>query len=250
MLEAAFWGFVGGAALLLGAAVAVLTTVPKRVVGIIMAFGAGVLISAVAFELTDEAFREGGADAVAGGLAAGALVYWGANRVLQRRSGGSGDALAITVGAVLDGIPESAAIGLTVLNGGGVSAALVAAVFLSNIPESLSASTEFRAKGWPAARTLGLWTVVAAVSALAAAAGYVLLDGAGGNLLGGIQAFAGGAILVMLVDTMIPEAFVAVGERHGRPADTRFERRLQRNQWLGLVTTFGFALAYLLSTLE
>jgi ZIP family zinc transporter len=248
MGEAVFWGFVGGAALLLGAAVAVITTVPKRVVGIIMAFGAGVLISALAFELTDEAYRVGGADAVAGGLAAGALVYWGANRLLQRRSGGGG-ALGITIGAVLDGIPESAAIGLTVLNGS-VSAALVAAVFLSNIPESLSASTEFRAKGRPAAWILGLWGAVAAVSALAAGVGYVALDGAGGNLLGGIQAFAGGAILVMLVDTMIPEAFVAVGERHGRPADTRFERRLQRNQWLGLVTTLGFALAYLLSTLE
>ena len=248
MGEAVFWGFVGGAALLLGAAVAVITTVPKRVVGIIMAFGAGVLISALAFELTDEAYRVGGADAVAGGLAAGALVYWGANRLLQLRSGGGG-ALGITIGAVLDGIPESAAIGLTVLNGS-VSAALVAAVFLSNIPESLSASTEFRTKGRPVAWILGLWGAVAAVSALAAGVGYVALDGAGGNLLGGIQAFAGGAILVMLVDTMIPEAFVAVGERHGRPADTRFERRLQRNQWLGLVTTLGFALAYLLSTLE
>lgn len=96
MGEAVFWGSVGGAALQLGAAVAVITTVPKRVVGIIMACGAGGLISAVAFELTDEAYRVGGADAVAGGRAAGALVYWGANRLLQRRSGG-GDALGITM---------------------------------------------------------------------------------------------------------------------------------------------------------
>lgn len=260
MLEAAFWGFVGGASLLLGAAAGLFLRIPQRTIGIVMAFGAGVLISALAFELTDEADRLGGADAVAVGLALGGIVYWGANRILDRRGAAhrkrstgrqeEGNPGAITLGAVLDGIPESAAIGLTILAGKGVSIALVAAVFLSNVPESLSAATGFTKAGWSRGRVLGMWALVAAVSALSAAAGYALLDGASGNVLGGIQAFAAGAILVMLVDTMIPEAF-EVATVDATPEERRFvERMLTGNAWLGLFTCLGFALAYLLSTVE
>jgi ZIP family zinc transporter len=237
VLEAFFWGFVGGAALLLGAIVGLRFTVPGRVLGAIMAFGAGVLISAASFDLTAEAFLTGGRDAAAGGLAAGALAFFFTNRMIgkrQRAVGGRVDpSLPLVVGAVLDGIPESAAIGISLLGGEGVSVAVVVAVFLSNVPESLSATADMQSDHSPRF-ILGMWGIVALVCAAAAALGYGALDGAGDNLLGFINAFAAGAILTMLADSMIPEAF----EHEHRSFAT------------GLITTLGFALAALLTTLE
>jgi ZIP family zinc transporter len=242
MLEAAFWGFVGGAALLLGAAIGLAWTVPRRVIGLVMAFGAGVLVSALAFELTAEAVRGGGWDATAAGLAAGSLAFFLGDRALARRGGedrkrssGPGPdaaALGIVLGAILDGIPESAAIGISLLDGEGVSVAVVVAVFLSNVPESMSAAAGLRAT-WPRARILGLWGVVALVSALAAALGYAVLGELSGDWVAFTQAFAAGAILTMLADTMFPEAYEAEG----------------RSPFTGVVTTLGFALSALLSSL-
>jgi zinc transporter, ZIP family len=238
MLEAAWWGFVGGVALLVGAGIGLWAHVSRRTIGWVMAFGSGVLISALAFELTAEAFRLGGADAVASGLGAGALVYFAGDAIIDRRGGenrkrssqkDAGTASAIVLGAVLDGIPESAAIGLTVLDGGKVSSAVVAAVFLSNIPESLSAATGLREHHRPL-WILGLWAGVTVVSALAAGAGYGLMGGASGNVTGFVEAFAAGAVLTMLADTMMPEAF----ENGGRAT--------------GLLTVLGFSLAFLLSS--
>ena len=226
MLEAALWGFVGGFALLLGAGVALAVRVPPRVVGAIMAFGAGVLISAATFDLTEEAFVAGGKDVAAGGLAAGALSFFVASRLVK-----GGGAVPIVVGAVLDGIPESAAIGISLLDPSGVSTAVVVAVFLSNVPESLSASAELRAQR-SARSVLGLWLGVAVACTAAAAAGYGLLDGASGDVLGFVNAFAAGAIVTMLADSMIPDAF----------DDER------RSLATGLVVTLGFALAALLTS--
>lgn len=240
MLEAAFWGFVGGFALLIGAAAGLRIGPSQRVIGLIMAFGSGVLISALTFELTDEAFRRGGTDAVALGLAVGALSFFAGDWIIDRRggehrkrSGGQqqgGSGAAIVVGALLDGIPESAAIGISLVGGGSVGVAVVAAVFLSNMPESLSAATGLRKAGHSPRWILGLWLAVALISALAAALGYGLLGGASPDLVAFIQAFAAGAILTMLADTMMPEAF-----EHGGSV-------------VGLVTVTGFALAFLLST--
>ena len=225
MLQAALWGFVGGAALLVGAVLGLAVRVPQRVVGAVMAFGAGVLISAVAFDLVEEGFERAGVGPVLIGLGAGALVFSAGDAVLDRaggdqrkRSGGQqagGAAMAIALGAVLDGIPESAAIGVTLLGGGGVGVAVVAAVFLSNVPESLSAAVGLRKAGHSARWILGLWLAVAVVSAIAAAVGYAVLGGAPASTVAAVQAFAGGAILAMLADTMMPEAFEDTGPLTG-----------------------------------
>jgi zinc transporter, ZIP family len=167
VLEAAFWGFVGGLALLVGAVLGLALRVSPRVIGAVMAFGAGVLISAVAFELVEEAFDAAGAVPVVLGLIGGSLVFFAGDWVLdhrggqnRKRSGGqqaAGAAGAIVLGAMLDGIPESAAIGVSLLGGGSVGVAVVVAVFLSNIPESMSAAVGLRRAGHLVRWILGLW---------------------------------------------------------------------------------------------
>jgi len=249
MLEAAAWGLVGASSLLFGAVIALRISVSNRVLGLILGFGAGTLISAVAFELTEEAYNLGGADAVAGGLAAGALAYFAGNLAIDRRGAdqrmhpaGRADAesaSALLLGAVLDGIPESAVIGISLIEGGGVGIPILAAVFLSNMPESLSSSRGMKEQGLSTVHILRTWTLVCLVSALAAALGYGLLKDASGNVVGLIQAFAGGAVLTMLASTMLPTANTL--EKDAGPV---------LRGAVGLATVLGFALAYLLSTLE
>jgi zinc transporter, ZIP family len=240
-LAAGFWGFVGGASLLMGALVGIYAGASRRTIATVMALGAGVLISSVAFELMDEAYQIGGFDASALGLSLGAVAFFFADREVNRRggtrrknSGGKqGDsASAIAIGALLDGIPESAAIGISLLEGGGISAALVAAVFLSNVPEGLSSASGMRQAGRSTPHILGLWGGVTIASAVASLLGYFFLAGAPENLVAGIQAFAAGAILTMLASTMMPEAYEEGGEI------------------VGLVTAVGFLLSFVLSHLE
>jgi ZIP family zinc transporter len=241
MLEAGFWGLVGGFALLIGAAVGLKVPASQRVVGLVMAFGAGVLISALSFELTEEAFERGGIDAVAFGLAGGAIAFFAGDLIIDRRGGNhrkrsggeqtGGSPTAIVLGALLDGIPESVAIGVSLVGGGTVATPVVVAVFLSNVPESLAAAKGLIKAGHSQRYVMGLWTAVTIVSAVAAAAGYALLGDASGNVVAAIEAFAAGAILTMLADTMMPEAF-----QHGGAT-------------VGLVTVLGFALAFYLSTM-
>lgn len=239
MLLAGFWGFVGGFALLVGAVLGLRVGASNRLIGLVMAFGAGVLVSAVAFELTEEAFAGGGSAAVVPGLLGGALTFFAGDWVLDHRGGNhrkrsdgqqaAGAAGAIVLGSLLDGIPESVAIGVSLLDGGAVGLPVVAAVFLSNVPESLSAATGLRKAGHSTRWILGLWTAVALASAVAAALGYALLGGVPPTVIAIIQAFAAGAILTMLADTMMPEAF-----EHGGAA-------------VGVVTSLGFTVAFLLS---
>src|SRR5580765_169202 len=208
----------------------------------IMAFGSGVLISAVSFELVEEAFnRAHGQGRVALGLCAGSVIFFIGVLLIDRigvahrkHSGGKqaeGTALAITLGIVLDGIPESVVLGLTVV-GGSVSVAFLVAVALSNVPEAIAASTGLATAGWSTRRILGLWTLVALVSGLAALAGFTVFDSAAPGTIAFVLSFAAGAILTMLADTMMPEAF-----QHG-------------GKLVGLVTTLGFGLACALSALQ
>jgi ZIP family zinc transporter len=245
MLEAAFWGVASAISLPLGALIALQWQVPARVLGLVMGFGAGALISAVAFELVDEAVAvSGGTGFVGLGLAAGALTFFAGDWYIDRQGGEErksvaaeqreGNPRAIVLGTVLDGVPESIVIGgsLVVGVGGGVSAALIAATFLSNFPESLAASVGLVESGMSRGRLLGMWAGIVLMSGTAATCGYVLLDNASPNLASFIQTFAAGAMLTMLADTMMPEAF----EEGGKP--------------VGLLTVLGFALAAWLSSFE
>lgn len=244
MLQAAGWGLLAGSALLVGALVGYLVRVPRGVVASVMGFGSGVLLSAVSFDLIAEAHELGGLLATAVGAALGALVYTAANVALakrgarhRKRSGGlqpseseqSGSGTAIAVGALLDGIPESVVIGASLLSGGGVSVVTVAAVFISNVPEGLSSAAGMRRAGRSRRYVFGLWIAIAVVSGLASMAGYGLLADAAPQWLAAITAFAGGAILSMVADTMIPEAF---DDAH---------------LLVGLVTVAGFLTAFALS---
>jgi ZIP family zinc transporter len=242
VIEAFGWGTLAASSLVLGGLAAVLWTFSSRALGLVMAFGAGVLISAVAYDLVLDAYETSTGDGVALGLAAGALMFFAGDAWLDRRGAAQrkrsqrvpadGEALPIVLGIVLDGIPESIVIGVGLLAGEGVGLAVLAAVFLSNLPEAVAATVGLRRGGTSTARVLGLWIVVALVSGLASLAGYVAFDGASPSVLAFVTAFAGGAVLTMLADTMMPEAY-----EHG-------------GKLVGLLTTLGFGLAFALSQLE
>ncbi|WP_433315055.1 ZIP family metal transporter [Micromonospora sp. CA-269861] len=243
-LQAGGWGLLAGSALLVGAAVGWFAQVPQRIIASIMAFGAGVLLSAVSFELIAEAHAQGGLLPTALGAAVGAVVYTLANLALARhgarhrkRSGdqqpsesekpGSGSALA--VGALLDGVPESVVIGASLLGGGTVSLVTVAAVFLSNVPEGLSSAAGMRQAGRTRRYVFLLWTGIALISGVAALVGNTLLGGSPPEVLAAITALAAGAILAMITDTMVPEAFE------------------NAHLLVGLITVAGFLTAFALS---
>jgi ZIP family zinc transporter len=221
-LAAGLWGLIAGGALVVGAAIAWWVRVPPQIIAGIMAFGAGVLISALAFELVDDAVRTGGAIATTIGFLAGALVYVAADALLARRGARhrkrsadqqpsedeqSGSGAAIAIGALLDGIPESVVLGVSLIGGGTVSPAVLAAIFISNVPEGLSSAAGMKHAHRSAGYVFGVWGGIAVASGLASLIGYVALDGVSPALIAVITAIAAGAILAMLADTMIPEAF-------------------------------------------
>ncbi len=239
MLEAALWGLVTAGSLWVGALLAVFAKPSSRWIGLAMAFGSGALIAAVAYELVLEAFNT---DLVlaAAGFACGGLAFYVGDWLVDREGGHgrksamgehqlAGTANAIVLGTVLDGIPESFVLGASLLQEGVVPIAVVVGVFVSNVPESLSGTSGLLEAGWTRGRISAMWSGVVAASVIAAAAGWLLLNTmptAGGAFA---LAFAGGALLVMLADTLMPEAF----ELGGREA--------------GLVTALGFALGFALS---
>ena len=239
------WGLLAASSLVIGGALACFFTIPPRVIGFIMAFGAGVLISAVAFDLVEEAVDGTTHDWVAFvGIFSGCAVYAFGNWRIEQMGGGQrknasgaqqeGDALGIVLGTVLDGVPESLVIGLTLARGGGVGVAYLVAVFISNLPEAISSTSGLRVSGWTTARVLRMWVLIAVVSAFASLFGYGFFDGASDAAVAFVLTFAAGAILTMLADTMIPEAY-----------DTA-----RRSSAVGVATTMGFAVAFLLHALD
>jgi ZIP family zinc transporter len=243
-LQAGLWGLFSGGALLIGAAIGYRFELSKRRIAGIMAFGAGVLISALCFELMEEAFKEGGLRAACIGFAAGAIVYSAANWGLdflgakhRKRSQGQapvgddagGSGAAIAVGALLDGIPESIAIGLSMFAGTGASLVTVAAIFISNIPEGVSSAAGMKRSGRSAGFIFGIWTAIALISGLSALVGYTVFGNFSHETRAATTATAAGAILAMIADTMLPEAF----------ADA--------HNLSGLITAAGFLCAFALS---
>jgi zinc transporter, ZIP family len=221
------WGALAASSLVVGALLGVARPWPERLVGAVLAFGAGALISAVSFDLVEEGSRLGDPGTVGIGLGIGALVYFASDRAIEHRFSGGGAALAL--GAFLDGIPEQMVLGIGLATGEGVSVGLLVAIFVSNLPEAIGSSTDMRASGQTSGRIRLLWIAVAVVCTLATVLGYGLADSASDNFRAIINGFAAGALLVMLIDSMIPEA----AKKTGRLA--------------GLVTVLGFAVAFALS---
>ena len=219
MIEALGWGALAASSLVIGAALGLARDWPDRLVGLVLGFGAGALISAVSFELALEGIEEGGAAAAGIGLALGALTYFFLSRRIQ----------GLALGAFLDGVPEQLVLGIGIATGNGVSVGLLAAVFVSNLPEAIGSVDEMRSTRRSSAQIMRMWIVIAVVCALASVLGWVLADNIGGRVGGAINGFAAGALLVMLTDAMIPDA------------------HRQAGQTAGLVVVLGFAVATALS---
>jgi ZIP family zinc transporter len=240
-LEAGFWGLLAGSALIIGALIGYFGHLPHRWISVVMAFGAGVLLGVLSFDLMAEAYRAGGLGATAFGLIAGALVFTAVDYYLARRGAkhrkrsgqqqaeSDSDATAIAAGALLDGIPESIVIGLSLLYGGAVSVVAVIGIFVSNIPEGLSSATGMRRAGRSRRYVFGLWVGITLVSGAAALLGYSFFGGLPAEAVAVTLALAAGAVLAMVADTMMPEAFEGAHE------------------FAGLMTVLGFLVAFVLA---
>ncbi len=238
MLSALLWGGVAASSLLVGYVLAE-RGLSNRALGLTMGFGAGALISAIAYELVPESAIGAWETAVA--FLLGAVVFFSIDYLVDRWGGAhrkrlvgkkvEGSGAAIFIGTLLDAIPESLVLGIGLAMGGSVSVAFLAAVFVSNLPEGLAGTVNLSAAGHSRRSILGMWIVVVALSAAFTLLGYVAIQRIPAVDGSAVQAFAAGAVLTMLADAMMPEAF-----EHG-------------GRLVGLFTVLGFAAAAALSIL-
>ncbi len=219
-LSAGLWGLLGASSLIAGAALAFVLKLPRSVTAGIMSFGCGVLISAVAYDLLEDGFQEGGILPIVGGAIAGSAAYAIADWLVSNKGGhhrkqsgegeqqhaSEGGGLAIAIGSLLDGIPESIVLGLGLLTGHGVSLAMLAAIFLSNLPEGLSSALGMKVAGRSKTYIFGLWLTIVVVSGVASLIGAAAFGSAPAQIVAAVNAVAAGALLTMVVNTMIPEA--------------------------------------------
>jgi len=243
MLNAFFWGFVATFSLFVGGLIGILFKISKRPLGLIMAFGAGVLFSAVAYELVYKSLETSAKGGVfLFGILSGEVTFFMVDLLISKM-GASGRkkiagshpenmALPIILATILDGIPETLVIGISLLTGGKVGIGILVAVFISNLPEAIAGTSGMMAGAWKKSRILLLWLFIAVVCAFSSMAGYALFKNASPSVISFIQTFAGGAILVMLSNTMIPEAY----EHGGKLA--------------GIFTVLGFTIAVFVGVLE
>jgi ZIP family zinc transporter len=240
--EALGWGALAASSLMIGALLALPRRWPDAGVGLVLAFGAGALISSVSFELAEEGTKVGDPVWVGLGLGIGAFAYFLADGALARRTAGGRGAAgrrgasnagsALALGALLDGIPEQMVLGIGIAAGNGVGLGLLVAIWVSNLPEAIGSASDMKASGREQSAIIRLWGIVAVVCVVASVIGYAIADAASDDVKAAIDGFAAGALLVMLVDSMIPEAT----RKFGRKA--------------GLVTALGFAIAAALSGLS
>ena len=242
MLEAAIWGAIAGTSLLIGATIALVAHPSPRTVGLVMAFGAGTLIAAVSFDLIGDSLALEDSEFVAVAMLLGALMFFVGDTLVSSAGGhkrkslsvsedpeaidGEQDesGMAIVLGTVLDGVPESFVMGLALIEGGDEALGLIMAVFISNLPEAIGATSSLARSGWSKLRIMAMWAGIAAITAISSTLGYAFFDAAAGQTGARIEGFAAGAILAMLATTMIPESHRLAG------------------RLVGIVMTLGFAL--------
>ncbi len=217
---AMFYGLLTGLPLIAGAIITKFLTFNDKTIGVIMAFGSGVLIAVIAFSLMGEAYHLGGIIPVSVGFVAGAVIFSVGNHQINKRGaknrkrcygpevgGGKASGMALAVGSLMDNIPESAVIGVSLLSGSSVSSALLAGIIISNFPEAAASAQAMKITGRTQRYILGTWSMIAAVNVVAAAIGFLVLSQLGSEFTAFTLALAAEAILAMLAETMIPEAY-------------------------------------------
>ena len=237
---------------------------PRWATAGIMSFGCGVLISAVAYDLLEDGFQEGGIWPIVAGAVAGSIAYaiadWGVSRngghhrkqsgPSQQQRASEGGGLALAIGSLLDGIPESIVLGLGLVTGSGVSVAMLAAIFLSNLPEGLSSALGMKAAGQTRAYIFGLWISIAILSAMASLTGAAVLGGASPQIIAGVNAVAAGALLTMVASPQIIAGVnaVAAGALLTMVVNTMIPEAVEGEQKLtGVLVLFGLLVAFSLS---
>jgi ZIP family zinc transporter len=226
MLNAFLFGLLATSSLVIGGVLASRFSLSKRIIGIILGFGAGTLISAISYELIFESVKIAkGTGFPAFGFFTGAFVFYFADWLIarfgsvdpmdQNKPATSGLIVPMVLAIILDGIPESIVIGLGIFKGGAVSLAMLVAVFISNLPEAVAGTSGMKSSGWNSRKIIFLWLGIALVCAGATVAGFSLFSGVSEHWMAFIQSFAGGAILMMLANSMIPEAYEHGGKLAG-----------------------------------